>query len=104
MDTRVGGTPGVVRMVAGQRQQNDPGIPLWNLAGPGPRSPIGMPQAPAFPSTLNSYLGLAVARVGFYGDGTAEVGELLVLCASRMLIVPDHEKACAVPLCTTGGG
>ena len=39
----------------GQRQQNGSGIPLWDLAGPGPKSPIGMPQAPAFPSTLNTY-------------------------------------------------
>ena len=41
---------------SGQRQQNDPGISLWHLAGPGPQSPPGMPQAADFPSTLNSYV------------------------------------------------
>ena len=34
---------------AGHRHQDDPGFPLRDLAGPGPRSSRGMPQAADFP-------------------------------------------------------
>ena len=47
---------------AGHRHQDDPGFPLRDLAGPGPRSSRGMPQAADFPSSLNSYPKLANCR------------------------------------------
>ena len=41
----------------GHGEQDDPGIPLWSMAGKGPQSSRRMPQSPPFPSTLNSYFG-----------------------------------------------
>ena len=50
-------------LTTGHGEQDDPGIPLWSMAGKGPQSSRRMPQSPRFPSTLNSYVSECIIRI-----------------------------------------